>query len=75
MGRYQCLVDFSTGVAAAERAARIDEVLGAERAAALLALVAVSIRIAAGRAGADDVPVGEELLGLLIVVLLLPCSP
>ena len=58
-------------LAAAERAARIDKVLRAERAAALLALVAVSIGVTTVGAGTDDVTVSEELLGLGVVVLLL----
>ena len=55
---------------AAELALGIDQLLGAEGAAALLALVAVSALVAALGAGAHDVAVREELLGLGVVVLL-----
>jgi hypothetical protein len=60
MGRYQCLVGRSSGVLPLSVLRGIDEVLRAERAAALLALVAVSIRIAAVGAGADDVAVRKN---------------
>ena len=49
---------------------RVDELIGRERAAALLTLVAVCVGIVAVWALALDIAVGEELVGLLIVVLL-----
>ena len=49
---------------------RIDQFLRAQRASAFLALVAVGSRIAALRAGADDIAVGQEGLRLRIVILL-----
>ena len=55
---------------AAEFGLRVDEFLRAEGASALLALVTISVRIAALRAGTDYVPVSQECLGLGIVVLL-----
>ena len=58
------------GRGAAQLAVRVDELLGAEGAAALLALVAVGAFVAALGAGAHDVAVGEEGLGLGVVVLL-----
>ena len=55
---------------AAELGVGIDEFLGAEGGAALLALVAVGILVAALGAGAHYVAVCEEGLGLGVVVLL-----
>ena len=54
---------------AAELGLRVYELLGAEGASALLALVAVGILIAALRAGADYVTVSEEGLRLRVIVL------
>ncbi len=54
---------------AAELGLRIDELLWAEGAAAFLALVAIGIRIAAMRAGAGDIAVGQEDLGLGVEIL------
>ena len=48
---------------------RVDELHRAEVAATFLTLVAIGVRVAAMRAGAHDVAVGEELLGLGIVEL------
>ena len=48
----------------------VDQLVGRERRAALLALVAIRTLALAAGAGADDVAVGEEGLGLLVVVLL-----
>ena len=58
-----------------ERVARlgivgVDELLGRERCAAHLALVAVSLRRMAARALAADVPVSQEVARLLVVELL-----
>ena len=47
----------------------IDQVGGIQRGAAFLALVAVSTLIAAMRTGAGNIPVGQELLHLLIIIL------
>ena len=47
----------------------VDQLVGRERRAALLALVAVGAVVAALRAGSDDITVGEEGLGLLVIVL------
>ena len=58
------------GLGAAELALGVDQLLGAERAAAFLALVAVGAFIAALGAGAHDVAVRQELLRLGVVVLL-----
>ena len=55
---------------AGEGVAGVDELLGREGAAALLALVAVGAGGVAVGALADDVAVGEELVGLLVVELL-----
>ena len=52
-----------------DRAARVDQVGGVQRAAALLALVAVGAIVAAVGAGPDDVAVGQKLSGLLVVIL------
>ena len=50
-------------------AVRIDQLVGREGRAALLALVAVSAVVAALGTGADDITVGEERLRLLVVIL------
>lgn len=47
--------------------ARIYEIGGVERCAALFALVAVGVFVATVRASAGDVSVGEELSGLLVI--------
>ena len=57
-------------VSSAEFALRVDEFVRAEGAAALLALVAIGSFGAALRAGADDVAVSQESLGLRVIVLL-----
>ena len=48
----------------------VQQFLGAQGAAALLALVSVGVRVAAFGAGALDETVGEEHLGLLVIELL-----
>ena len=58
------------GLGAAEGALGVDEVGGVEAGAAGFALVAIGVLVAAVGAGAGDVAVGQELLGLLVVVLL-----
>ena len=67
-GRYQCLVCRSTGL--------VPVIFDtgqsgqwAERSAAGLALVAIGILVAAVRASAGDVAVGQKLLCLLVVIL------
>ena len=50
-------------------AVRVDQFVGRERRAALLALVSVGAVVAALGAGAHDVAVGEERLRLLVVIL------
>ena len=57
------------GRIAAEGRLGVDEVRGIERGAASLTLVAVGMFVAAVRAGACDIAVGEELVGFLVVVL------
>ncbi len=57
------------GGVAAECRLGVDEVGGVQGGAAHLALVTVGVLVLAVRARAGDVTVGEELLGLLIVVL------
>ena len=57
------------GDGARDGAVGFDELVGRERRAALLALVAVGAVVAALGAGADDVAVGKEGAGLLVVVL------
>ena len=59
------------GRGAAEGGARVDELGGAQGLPAFLALVAVRPVGRARRAGALDVPVGQELVRLLVVELLL----
>jgi len=58
------------GLGATDGGVRIDEFHRAEVAATFLTLVAIGVRIAAVRAGAHDVAVGEELLSLGVVELL-----
>src|SRR5258706_15016711 len=55
---------------AAEGAMAIDQHFRAQGAAAILALIAISAGIAADRTGAHNIPVGEEGLSLLIIILL-----
>ena len=50
-------------------AVRVDQFLGRECGAALLALVAVGAVIAALGAGADNIAIGKESLGLFVIVL------
>ena len=57
-------------LAAAEGRLRVNQLVRAEGRAALLALVAIGALCAAARAGAGDVAVSEEGLGLLVIVLL-----
>ena len=61
---------FLDGLCTAELGLGIDKLLGAERAAALLALVAVSAFVATFRACTDYVAVCEESLRLRIIILL-----
>ena len=55
---------------ARDPAAGVEELIGVERAAAVVALVASRIFVTAVRAGALDVPIGQEALGLRVVELL-----
>src|SRR5882757_3567441 len=54
---------------AAERAMGIDQHFRAEGTAAILALIAVSARIAADGTSAHNIPVGQKGLSLLIIIL------
>ena len=47
----------------------IDQLVGREGRTALFALIAVGTVVAALGAGSDDVAVGQEGLGLLVVIL------
>ena len=58
------------GRASADGRAWIDQLRRAERRTATLALVAISVLVATVGAGAGDIAVGEELSGLLVVVLI-----
>ena len=68
--RKKCCGLAQLGRGAADPAARVDEVDGVERPAAVLALVAAGPWVAAVRAGALDVAVGQEPLRLRVVHLL-----
>src|SRR6187402_1307760 len=49
---------------------RVDQHFGAERAAAILALVAIGTRVAADGTGTHDISVGEKGLCFFVIVLL-----
>ena len=53
----------------ADHGVRIDEVRGIQGGAACFALVTIRPFVLAMRASANDVTVGQELLGFLVVVL------
>ena len=60
---------FQYRLASAERGPRIDQVGCIQGSPAFFALIAVGRFIAAMRAGAGNIPVGQELLHLFIVIL------
>lgn len=60
---------FLYGDGIAERAARIDQLIRTKRRSAFLTLITIRIFIAANGAGAYDVAVSEEEIGLLVIEL------